>query len=369
MKVAFVFITMPVGGAEDFAIQVSNEFPADVEVHFVCLRNLGVLGTELLAKGQHVSLVEVAKSKRLSLRGIWDLSRWFKKTGITVVHSQTYNAHTYAIPAARIARAVCVLHQQKTLARMKFHRSVVLWFLVRWATRIVALSERTRRDLARAFVLPESKIDVVPNAVDRSQFFPCPDPALKAALRGELGLNPEGFLIGGVASLHSVKNHEATLEMAATLHKKGLAFRVILIGEGGQHDILKQRIAQLNLTGVVTLLGVKRPVGPWMQALDLVVMPSLWEGQPLALLQAMACNLPIVASRIEGNIAALGTEHPGLFDLEARANYEELVQRAITQSAFRDELIHYQAKTVVPDTKTVAARLLRIYRAAGGEGR
>lgn len=358
---------MPVGGAEDFAIQVSKEFPAEVEVHFVCLRSLGVLGNELLASGHNVTLVEVAGSKRLSFRGIWDLSRWFKKTGITVTHSQMYNAHTYAVPAARLARAVSVLHQQKTLARMKFHRSFIFWFLVRWATRVVALSERTKRDLALAFAVPESKIEVVPNAVDRSQFFPCPDPAWKATLRAQLGLDPEGFLIGGVASLHLVKNHEATLEMAATLRKKeGLDFRVLIIGEGVQYDILKQRIVQLNLTNVVALLGVKRPVGPWMQALDLVVMPSLWEGQPLALLQAMACRLPIVASRIEGNIAALGAEHPGLFDLEARASYEELVQRVITQPAFREELVRYQAKTEVPDTKSVAARLLSVYKAARG---
>lgn len=356
---------MPVGGAEDFAIQVSKEFPSDVEVHFVCLRSLGVLGTELLSDGQNVTLVEVAKTKRLSLRGIWELSRWFQKTGITVVHSQTYNAHTYAIPAARLARAVSVLHQQKTLVRMKFHRSIVLWFLVRWTTRIVALSERTKRDLASAFTVPESKIGVVPNAVDRSQFFPCSDPALKATLRAQLGLDPNGFLIGGVASLHSVKNHEATLEMAATLRRKGLNFRVIVIGEGAQRAILRQRIAQLNLTGVVALLGIKRPVARWMQALDLVVMPSLWEGQPMALLQAMACRLPVVASRIEGNIAALGPEHPGLFDLEASANYEDLVQRAIAQPAFREKLVEYQAKTIVPDTKSVAARLLKVYRGTG----
>ncbi|HEY5813827.1 MAG TPA: hypothetical protein VIT23_14375, partial [Terrimicrobiaceae bacterium] len=100
MRVAYTFLSMPVGGAEDFAAVISRYLPPPFEPVFVCLRDLGVLGEELQRGGRVVHLVHAAPGKRLSITGIFHLARWYRDAKIGLVHSQTYNSHTYAIPAA-----------------------------------------------------------------------------------------------------------------------------------------------------------------------------------------------------------------------------------------------------------------------------
>ena len=94
---------MPVGGAEDFAAVVSRYLPAPFHPVFLCLRDLGVLGKELRGAGREVHLLPVASGKRWNAVGTVRLARWFRSQRIRLVHSQTYNSHTYAIPAARLA--------------------------------------------------------------------------------------------------------------------------------------------------------------------------------------------------------------------------------------------------------------------------
>ena len=95
----------------------------------------------------------------------------------------------------------------------------------------------------------------------------------------------------------------------------------------------------LKLEGIVHMPGNKRPIAPWLQALDLVVHPSSSEGKPLAVLQAIACRIPIIASRIEGSVAVLGEKHPGLFTRSSLEEYRTLLQRSLREDAFRNELL------------------------------
>lgn len=353
MRVAFVFISMPVGGAEDFAVSVSRYFPPEIEPVFVCLRTLGVIGEEL-----HADLVRAAPGKRLNLFGIRRLAQWLKEQEIDVVHSQTYHAHLYAVAAARWAGIPAVVHQQKTLAKMPLHRAVLMRAATKMASHVLALSAKTKNDMHEMFALEPGKTSVVPNAVDCAVFQPLADVQSK---RTELGLG-QGFLFGAIASLNEVKNHAATVRAYAELKRRGHAFQGLFIGEGSQRKELEERVRALGLAPDVQLVGNKRPVAPWLQALDLLVLPSHWEGQPMILLQALACWVPVVASRIEGNVAALGERHPALFDLQHEERYAGLLERALLDPGFRQEILSYQRALPIPDAKTIGAQLGALYR-------
>lgn len=110
--------------------------------------------------------------------------------------------------------------------------------------------------------------------------------------------------------------------------------------------------------------GNKRPLAPWLKALDLFVHPSRWEGKSLALLQAIACQIPILASRIEGNVALLGADHPGLFDPNSLEEYHTLLLRSIQEEAFRRQLLFAQESLLkdLPVAPRVAEDLSRLYR-------
>jgi glycosyltransferase involved in cell wall biosynthesis len=351
---------MPVGGAEDFAAVVSRYLPAPFHPVFLCLRELGVLGKELRGAGREVHLVPVARGKRWNPLGTVRLARWLRSQGIRLVHSQTYNSHTYAIPAARLAGVGCLLHQQKTFERLKPHRMLIMRWLGRYAHRVVALSEKTQREMIAAFHLPADRTAVIPNVIDPAEFFPI---AERAALRNQLGINPDAFLIGSIASLNAVKNHAATLQVLRRLRDEGLSFEAYFLGEGKERAFLESVRRNLKLEGIVHMPGNKRPVAPWLQTLDLVVHPSYSEGKPLALLQAIACRVPIIASRIEGNAAVLGENHPGLFAPSSLEEYCSLLGRGIREDAFRNELLVSQDRLVeqLPTAPRIAQELARLY--------
>ena len=351
---------MPVGGAEDFAAVVSRYLPAPFDPVFVCFKELGVMGEELRRAGREVHLVRVAPSKRWNVPGILQLARWFREEKIRLVHSQTYNSHTYGIPAARLAGVGCLIHQQKTFEKLRPHRMLMMRWLTRSAHRVAALSEKTRCDLIRTFRLHEERTVVIPNVVDPSEFFPAKD---RAALRRELALDPNVFMIGSVASLNAVKNHPATLRVLADLRDENLSFTAFLLGEGEDRGLLESMRSDLKLDRYVMMPGNKRPLAPWLQSLDLVVHASRSEGMSLALLQAIACQIPILASRIEGNVAVLGDTHPGLFDPDSIEQYRGLLSRCIREDAFRRELLAAQGRLLdqLPTAPRVAKELGRLY--------
>ena len=114
--------------------------------------------------------------------------------------------------------------------------------------------------------------------------------------------------------------------------------------------------------------GNKRPVAPWLQALDLVVHPPP-RREPLALLQAIACRIPIIASRIEGNAAVLGEEHPGLFTPSSLEEYRAVLERGIREDGFRNELLASQDGLVedLPTAPRIAQELARLYTQISSE--
>jgi glycosyltransferase involved in cell wall biosynthesis len=357
---------MPVGGAEDFAAVISRYLPAPFQPVFLCLRDFGVLGKELRSAGREVHLIPVAPGKRWSAVGTVRLARWLRSQQIRLVHSQTYNSHTYAIPAARLAGIGCLLHQQKTFERLKPHRMLIMRWLVRSAHRVVALSEKTQRDMITAFHLPVDRTAVIPNVIDPAEFCPVGD---RTALRRQLGMNPDAFIIGSIASLNSVKNHGATLQVLRRLRDEGLSFEAYFFGEGKERGLLESVRRNLKLEGIVHMPGNKRPVAPWLQALDLVVHPSSSEGKPLALLQSIACRIPIIASRIEGNEAVLGERHPGLFALNSLEEYRSFLGRGIREDGFRVELLASQESLLedLPTAPRMAQELAHLYTQISSE--
>jgi glycosyltransferase involved in cell wall biosynthesis len=135
----------------------------------------------------------------------------------------------------------------------------------------------------------------------------------------------------------------------------------MLFGEGQSRPLLERAIAENNLGEHLILAGRKRPVAPWIQSLDLFVLASHWEGQPLALLQALDCRIPILASRIEGNTALLTENHPGLFDPADHAGYAALLEQAVLDRSFRDYLIEFQERLPRPSLPELSQQLADLY--------
>lgn len=360
IKVAHVFISMPVGGAEDLCVSWARNLPQDVRLEFVCLRSLGPVGEEIQRAGLPVHLVPVAARRSFNPFGVRRLATWLKQHRFDLVHTHVYNSHVYGQLAARWAGLPGVMHQHKTFQRGRPHRWLMMQALVRATPWHVTLSAQTKTDIVNHWGAPADRVTVLSNGVDTVEFRPAPD---RLGVRRMLGLPEESFLIGGVGSLTGPKNHSATIAASAQLAQSGEPFLAVICGEGMLRESLTREIAQAGLGPTCLLKGNQRPISQWLQALDLFVLPSTWEGQPMVLLQAMACRIPILASRIEGNAAVLGAAHPGLFDLTNSEDYPAKLHRARTSAAFRAEILAHQARTWSDDyaMSTCAGRLASLY--------
>jgi len=357
-KTAFVFAGMPMGGAEDFALCAGTHLTPGFEAHFACLREFGRLGEEARDMGRPVHLVRVFPSRWITPWQIQHFADWLMLEKISLVHSQTHHAHIFATRAARLAGIPSVLHQQKTLEKLPARREKLFRACLERSSHVVALSARTAGELTSMYGVPKSKVSVVPNGIEQSIFQPASD---RMMLRRELGL-PSGLLIGTVARLHPHKNHALTIEAVARLRSEGTTVTAVLVGEGAQRAELENLARARGVSDAVIFAGGKRPVAPWIQALDLFVLPSVWEGQPLALLQAVACGIPVLASRIEGNVAVLGADHPGLFYAGDAGELAKLMKESLRNREFSPRLIMRQNKVIIPWSHEVAEQLATIYQ-------
>ena len=164
--------------------------------------------------------------------------------------------------------------------------------------RVLAVSDGIRNGLEERGINKE-KISVITNAV------PVPALAMQNDKRGRCfrqqhGISPEEFVFVYVGRLSEEKGLHYLLEAFSGLIRSAISARLVLIGDGPQHKVLKQRIAELDLEQRISLTGFQKQISPWLAIADCFVLPSLTEGTPMALLEAMAAGVPIVATGVGG---------------------------------------------------------------------
>ncbi len=169
------------------------------------------------------------------------------------------------------------------------------WLYNQGCERVMTTSEAMVGDLTRDGFLNTDHVVAMPTGIDTGQF--CPGDRGKA--RAQLGLPLDAFIFGNVATLRSWKGHAYALDALAMLG--GGKAMLLVVGDGPQEENLANQIASLGLGDRVRMVGRQDDVVPYLRAMDVFVFPSTKnEGVPQALLQAMACGLPVVASRIGG---------------------------------------------------------------------
>lgn len=161
------------------------------------------------------------------------------------------------------------------------------------AAAIATVSEANKRHITSSFGVPPDHIHVIPNGVDTSFFCPSPRPREMAR---------EASLIVCVARHEPVKNLALLLEACAILRDRGIEFRCVLVGDGTRRGELEAMRARLGLDHLVELTGevVQTGVREWWRRAAVAVLSSDSEGMPVSLIEAAACGVPAVATRVGG---------------------------------------------------------------------
>jgi glycosyltransferase involved in cell wall biosynthesis len=177
--------------------------------------------------------------------------------------------------------------------------------------RILAVSHATAEDLLRLRVAPQEKITVVPPGVDLSELLAIS--ARSGALRERLGVREGDFLLGVVGRLAAVKRPEWALSVAEQLAPRFQNLHLVFVGDGDLRGLLVRRIRALphGLQERVHLVGALEEMAPAYADMDAVLLCSRSEGLPIALIEAAAAKLPVVATRVGGVPELVAEERTG----------------------------------------------------------
>lgn len=207
----------------------------------------------------------------------------------------------------------------------------------RFARHIIAVAASCREFLIRHESIPAEKITLVPNAIDLRRF--TPGTISRTESRLKLALPPDVLVIAGVGRLNPQKNFSLFLDIAAALSPRFPTLRFLLAGEGPEEEMLREKAEQLGLADRIVFAGYVADTREVYAAADFLLMPSRFEGLPMTLLEAMAMNLPVVASKLDGIAEVITDGEDGLLAAPADAPaFTEHLTRLLESPALASQL-------------------------------
>ena len=177
------------------------------------------------------------------------------------------------------------------------------------ADAFTAVSKRTMEFAAEHEGVARARTTVIPNGIDLSEQRTISD---AASARAQLGLPTEAFVIGTVGRLCEQKGHTFLLSAAKKLLAERPDAMFVIAGYGPSEEQLKTQADDLGIGSSVKFLGYRRDVDLVLAALDVFVLPSLWEGMSNAILEAMAAAKPVLATAVDGNLEQVVRDETGI---------------------------------------------------------
>jgi glycosyltransferase involved in cell wall biosynthesis len=362
------------------ALMLESDGPGGAETMLLVLaQELRALGLEVVPVGPRQGIGWLAEEFRrlgfepetFHLRGALDpvgaltLARTLRRREVDVIHSHEFTMAVYGGLVARLLRRphVITMHGGTYFAGAGRRRMALRWAM-RHARCTVGVSSDTARRLESLLGLPDATVQVIPNGRRLAR-------GSGSRVRGELGLSEGQPLVVCVGNLYPVKGHEFLVRALAELVGAGQDQGVVvaIAGRGDEGLAALGALAtNLGLGDRVRLLGHRDDVADLLDAADVFAMPSLSEGLPLAILEAMAAGTPILASEVGGIPEAVRNEEEGLLvppgDPEALAReLARLLENADMRRELGERAQRRAARISSPEG--MAAAYAELYRDPG----
>jgi glycosyltransferase involved in cell wall biosynthesis len=209
---------------------------------------------------------------------------------------------------------------------------------------IVAVSTESEK-MMRDFGFPSEVISLIPNGLDVDFYIP-PDPKARDDLRMQHGYAPDEFVVLFLGRLIRLKRPDLLLRAFPKVLEIGDA-KCIIVGDGPEMDGLRLLADNLDIAEHVLFTGFASNVRDFYWISDAFVLPSRSEGLPVALLEAMACGLPVVVSRCAGNLEIVTDEYDGLtFEIDNPDHLAKQLKRLQKDDVLREQLVGNARVTV-----------------------
>ena len=298
MKILHLISSRGLYGAERVALDLSKG-----------LKRNGHESTIGVIRNSHNPHVEVADEARknaigtvifpceakLDVRLIFRIREYAKRNHISLMHCHGYKSNFYGLFA--IPKNIPIVTTNHNWLASHWRLRAYRRFdslLIRYFTRIIAVSEGVREEMLR-YGVPGEKIRVIDNGIDLTRFS---DTISPATIREEFGIKKGVTVIGTVGNLGAEKGHVYLLQAAKEIVNSAESVKFIFVGDGPLRAYLENEASELGIGDSVIFTGFRTDIPNLLSTMDIFVLPSVTEGLPMVLLEAMAAKKVIVATRV-----------------------------------------------------------------------
>ena len=352
-------------------LEFLNKASYDKYTFYLCvLLEHGVLNEEVSKLG--------IENTSLDMRGYWDLSaswklyNFAKDKQIDLIRTYGLKAHIIGRIVGKFLRIpVNISSVRNTDPWRKWYHALLDHLSSGLTDLYISNSEAGRLATHRRERIPLSKIITIPNGIDLTDYQYCNAHAhsIAAKYKQQLGISPHTRVLGTVANLREQKGHKTIVDALPLIQQKIPHVKCVFVGDdllGGEiHRYIKER----RLEDSIILTGLRQDIPQLLTLFDVFVLPSLWEGIPRALLEAMAMRKPIVTTEVGGIPEVVEADRTGVFvppkDPKSLARSITFLLSApdvaakMGQSAYERIEQYFSLDAVVKATEDVYDRLIR----------
>lgn len=342
LKIGFVMHKMQVAGAEVLVAEIIRRLRDEITPTILCLDGVGELGEQLQDEGVEVLNLErrpgIDRSAPGRIRDITD------RRGLQVLHAHQYTPFFYSALACRLAkrplRLVFTEHGRHYPDVVGWKRRLANRFwLARKADATTACCEFAADAVRRKDGFSQNSVLVVPNGIDIDRFRLPESVEERKAMRASIGLDDNLKYVVTPARFHPVKDHATLVQAFARVVAARDDARLLLLGDGEERPAVERLVTELGIASRVHFLGVRNDVEKFLAAADVFALSSLSEAASVTILEAMACQRPVVATRVGGTPELVRDGVDGL--LTPRQDSEGLAQsllRLLSDDALAEKM-------------------------------
>ena len=285
-----------------FAWMIPRFDASRYDVSLVSLRRKDLSEETLDSYGVDITYLHKSKFDPATLPA---LLKVIDRKQIDILHLHGYGATTFGRLAAGMRRIPAILHEHANLTDTPWFQKVADACLEPLTDIAIAVSKSTADFVITARQLPPDKVKIVYLGVPLEEFSRPRSAEDIQAARRELGVAPDDVLVGTVTRLHESKGNSFLVDAAATVLRDRPRAKFLLVGEGPLREPLEAQAKALGLGDRFVFAGFARDVARVVSAFDMSVFPSLWEGTPLTVFEALAMGRAIVATDADGLVDVL----------------------------------------------------------------
>jgi len=233
------------------------------------------------------------------------LLKVIRRKRVDILHLHGYGATTFGRIAGGMRRIPTIVHEHANLTRSPWFQKIADAILEPETDIAIAVSQSTADFVVKARQIPPDKVKVVYLGVPLDEFSRRRDDGEIASARAEFGAEPGDFIIGSVTRLHESKGNTFLVDAARLVLDRCPSAKFVVIGEGPLRPALEAQAERLGLGSRFVFAGFVKDVPRALSAFDISAFPSLWEGTPLTVFEALAMGKPIVATDADGLLDVL----------------------------------------------------------------